>query len=80
MNSSFLTASLGMPPKPAIAPAKTNGVTGINTHLANAMAFHKKGDHKTAKKHALKAVNLLHRMSAAPGVIAPVAPAAPAAA
>lgn len=50
------------------APASTaaQGKSGPGADLLAAHAAHTKGDHHTAKKHALRAVNALHRMSATP--------------
>lgn len=77
---SLLAARLGMTTasspahKPVAVPPK-QGDPG--QHLTAAHAAHKKGDHHGAKKHALKAVNALHRMAPAPAdPSAPVAPAA----
>lgn len=55
----------------APAPTAAQG-SGPGADLLAAHAAHKKGDHHTAKKHALKAVNALHRMSAAPAPSDPV--------
>lgn len=63
---SLLAARLGMthmaqgPSKPVAVPPK-QGDPGA--HLTAAHAAHKKGDHHGAKKHALKAVNALHRIT-----------------
>ena len=43
--------------------ASKPNTTSVQTHLQNALASHKSDPH-TAKKHALKAVNALHRSSA----------------
>lgn len=79
MIPSMLSAHLGLPdaaPKPKAKKGKNPKAA-----LSAALAAHKAGDHHTAKKHALTAVNLLHRMAApAPAAApAPVDPAAPAA-
>lgn len=72
MIPSLLAAHTGMPEKPQAPAVKSDA----GQHLHHALAAHKKGDHHGAKKHALKAVNMLHRMAPA----APPDPTAPAAA
>jgi hypothetical protein len=51
---------LGFAPPKAKTPPSSTGDAG--THLSNAVAAHKRGDHHAAKKHALAAVNMLHNM------------------
>ena len=63
------------------APKVPNGMADPGTHLQSAMTAHKKGDHQGAKRHALRAVNMLHAMSqgapSAPPAGASAATAAP---
>lgn len=81
---------MGMPSGPSVGPAgmhaapepiKAASSSPGNpvVHLSTALAHAKAGKHGEAKKHALKAVNTLHRMApAAPSGGAPLPPGAPA--
>lgn len=62
--SNILTMRTGMAASPAQQKTAPKS-TGAGSHLSNAVAAHKSGDHASAKKHALKAVNALHRMAPA---------------
>lgn len=74
---SLLAARLGMAQKHSPAPASGNGGgTGDpGSHLHAALAAHKKGDHKTARKHALNYANASMSQSA-PVASMPAAPSA----
>lgn len=52
----------GMPSQPQPSAPKPKADPGASLKAAH--AAHAKGDHHGAKKHALRAVNALHRMSA----------------
>lgn len=78
---------MGMPSGPSVGPAgmhqPAESVKAASkapgnpvSHLSTALAHAKAGKHHEAKKHALKAVNTLHRMAPA-GPPAPAGPAAP---
>lgn len=76
---------MGMPSGPSVGPAGMHAAPEAVkaaskapgnpvSHLSTALAHAKAGKHPEAKKHALKAVNVLHRMAPA---AAPAGPAAP---